>query len=77
MKFPVILTPGEDGWIVAECPVLPGCISQGKTKEEALYNIKKLPNSGWRKNQPDSKYLSNILKTLDRGTLRALSENPV
>lgn len=40
MKLPVLLTPGEDGWIVAECPVLPGCISQGKTKEEALANIR-------------------------------------
>ncbi len=40
MKLPVILTEGEDGYIVAEIPVLPGCISQGKTKEEALANIK-------------------------------------
>ncbi len=36
----VILYPGEDGYWVAECPSLPGCISQGKTKEEALANIK-------------------------------------
>jgi len=40
MKLPVILTKGEDGYIVAEIPVLPGCISQGRTKEEALANIK-------------------------------------
>lgn len=40
MKLPVIITPGEDGYFVAEVPVLPGCISQGKTKEEALANIK-------------------------------------
>jgi predicted RNase H-like HicB family nuclease len=40
MKLPVILRPGEDGYIIAECPVLPGCISQGKTKEEALNNIR-------------------------------------
>jgi len=40
VKLPVILTEGEDGYIVAEIPVLPGCISQGKTKEEALTNIK-------------------------------------
>lgn len=31
---------GEDGYWVAECPSLPGCISQGKTKEEAITNIK-------------------------------------
>jgi predicted RNase H-like HicB family nuclease len=40
MMFHVILTPDEDGWIVAECPALPGCISQGKTEQEALANIK-------------------------------------
>jgi len=40
VNLPVILTEGEDGYIVAEIPVLPGCISQGKTKEEALANIK-------------------------------------
>ncbi len=35
-----IVYPGEDGYWVAECPSLPGCISQGKTKQEALANIK-------------------------------------
>ena len=36
----VIIHPGEDGYWVVECPSLPGCISQGKTKEEAIVNIK-------------------------------------
>jgi predicted RNase H-like HicB family nuclease len=36
----VIVYPGEDGYWVAECPSLPGCISQGKNKEEALVNIR-------------------------------------
>lgn len=36
----VIIHPGEDGYWVVECPSLPGCISQGKTKEEAIINIK-------------------------------------
>jgi predicted RNase H-like HicB family nuclease len=36
----VIVYPGLDGYWVVECPSLPGCISQGKTKEEALENIK-------------------------------------
>jgi predicted RNase H-like HicB family nuclease len=36
----VILYPGEDQYWVVECPSLPGCISQGKTKEEALTNIR-------------------------------------
>jgi len=38
----VIIYPGEDGYWVAECPSLPGCISQGKTKEEAIANIKEV-----------------------------------
>jgi len=36
----VVIYPGEDGYWVVECPSLPGCISQGKTKEEAIRNIK-------------------------------------
>jgi len=36
----VILYPGEIGYWVAECPSLPGCVSQGKTKEDAIYNIR-------------------------------------
>ena len=40
MELPVILTPGDDGFLVAECPVIPGCISQGRTREEALRNIR-------------------------------------
>lgn len=40
MKLPVILTPGQDGYYVAECPVLPGCITQGTTRDEALANVR-------------------------------------
>lgn len=36
----IILYPGEDGYWVVECPSLPGCVSQGKTKEEAIENMK-------------------------------------
>ena len=36
----VILRPIEDGWWLAEVPSLPGCLTQGPTKEEALENIK-------------------------------------
>jgi predicted RNase H-like HicB family nuclease len=36
----VIIYPGEDGYFVVECPSLPGCVSQGLTKEEAVQNIK-------------------------------------
>ena len=35
-----IIYPGEDPYFVAECPSLPGCISQGKTREEAISNIR-------------------------------------
>ncbi len=40
MKLPVVLTPGEDGYIVVECPTLPGCVSQGRDEAEALVNIR-------------------------------------
>lgn len=36
----VIIAPGEDGYWVAECPSLPGCVSQGRTREEVISNIK-------------------------------------
>jgi predicted RNase H-like HicB family nuclease len=39
-RYIVTLEPGEDGWVVAEVPSLPGCISQGRTREEALANIR-------------------------------------
>lgn len=40
MTFVVTLEMGEDGYVIAECPGLPGCMSQGKTREEALANIR-------------------------------------
>ena len=36
----VVISPGQDGYWVAECPSLPGCISQGPTREQAVQNIK-------------------------------------
>jgi predicted RNase H-like HicB family nuclease len=36
----VIIYRGEDGYWIAECPSLPGCLSQGETKEAAIANIK-------------------------------------
>ena len=36
----VVVYPGEDGYWVTECPSLPGCISQGKTREEAIDHIR-------------------------------------
>ena len=40
MQFKVVVSEGEDGWFVVECPSIPGCISQEKTVEEALENVK-------------------------------------
>jgi len=40
MELKVVLEPGEDGFIVAHCPFLNGCWSQGRTREEALQNIR-------------------------------------
>ena len=40
MKFSVTIDPDEDGVWVIECPSIPGCVSQGETKEKALENIK-------------------------------------
>ncbi|MBF0135772.1 MAG: type II toxin-antitoxin system HicB family antitoxin [Magnetococcales bacterium] len=36
----VIIYPGDDGFWVAECPSLPGCVSQGKTRGDAIVNIR-------------------------------------
>lgn len=40
MKVPITIYQDEDGWFVTECPVIPGCLSQGKTEKEALENIR-------------------------------------
>ena len=40
MMFNVTLDRDEDGYWIVECPAIPGCISQGDTREEALENIK-------------------------------------
>ena len=40
MKLPVAMYRDEDGWYVAECPVIPGCVSQGRTEEQAIENIR-------------------------------------
>ncbi|MFN3995819.1 MAG: type II toxin-antitoxin system HicB family antitoxin [bacterium] len=40
--LPIIIEKGEDGYYVAECPILPGCYTQGKTLDEALKNIREV-----------------------------------
>ena len=39
MKFVITIEQDEGGVFVVECPSIPGCISQGKTEQEALHNI--------------------------------------
>lgn len=46
MMFHVTIEQAEDGWIVVECPALPGCISQGRDEKEALDNIREAIK-GW------------------------------
>ena len=40
MKFLVTIEQDEAGYYVVECPALPGCVSQGKSRDEALTNIR-------------------------------------
>ena len=81
----VIIYPGEDGYWVAECPSLPGCISQGRTKEEAIANIGEAIRGYVKALEqddlpvPEERFdalLAQIVvpdhKELDRGTLRAI-----
>jgi predicted RNase H-like HicB family nuclease len=46
MKLHVVIEKDEAGYFVAEVPALPGCLSQGTTKEEALANIREAID-GW------------------------------
>lgn len=60
MIFHVTLVPAEDGWIVAECPALPGCVSQGKDEAEALDNIKEAITAWlWAEDQKATEALSH------------------
>ncbi len=40
MKLVITLERDETGMIVAECPAIPGCVSQGRTEEEAIANVR-------------------------------------
>lgn len=46
MKLHVVIEQDEAGYYVAEVPALPGCLSQGKTRDEALTNVKEAV-AGW------------------------------
>jgi predicted RNase H-like HicB family nuclease len=64
MIFHVVLEKAEDGWIVAEVPALPGCVSQGKDDKEALENIKEAITAWlWAE---DQKAVANLPKKTKR-----------
>jgi predicted RNase H-like HicB family nuclease len=46
MIFHVSLEKAKDGWIVAQCPALPGCVWQGRDEQEALESIKEAITRG-------------------------------
>ncbi len=52
MILKVLLEQGDDGWMVAHVPALRGCVSQGKTRAEALTNIKEAIE-GWLEVEQD------------------------
>ena len=63
----VVIYPGQDGYWVVECPSLPGCVSQGKTKAEAIANIREAIE-GWIETAkahgqpiPDEKFDTQVL----------------
>jgi predicted RNase H-like HicB family nuclease len=59
MIFHVALEQAEDGWIVVECPALPGCVSQGRDEKEALDNIKEAIKAWlWAEDQKAAAVLS-------------------
>ena len=59
MIFHITMEQAEDGWFVAECPALPGCISQGRDEKEALENIREAITAWlWAEDQKAAKNLS-------------------
>ena len=46
MEFTIAFTRDEDGVYIAECPAIPGCVSQGKTEADAQANVQGTKNKG-------------------------------
>jgi predicted RNase H-like HicB family nuclease len=65
MMFHVALEEAEDGWIVAEVPALPGCVSQGKDEKEALENVKEAITAWlWAEDQKAMSFIPSERKHL-------------
>ena len=61
MKIHVLIEQDETGYFVAEVPALPGCLSQGKTREEAIANVKEALE-GWLEVMESRKLLSDSVQ---------------
>jgi predicted RNase H-like HicB family nuclease len=48
MKFLITTFQDEDGMFIAECPAIPGCVSQGRTELEAKANIQEASKNAWK-----------------------------
>jgi predicted RNase H-like HicB family nuclease len=72
IKLTVLISEQEDGWWLATCPVLPGCVSQGETQQEAVKNIEEAI-IGWLtvKNERATKQARQARN--DQGQLRELA----
>ncbi len=66
MKFRIVLEPSEEGGFTVYVPTLPGCISEGDTREEALANIR----------EAIELYLEDVAGMLPRLTHDTASECP-
>ena len=64
MRFKVVTEPGEQSGFVSHIPALPGCWSQGTTREEALNNIREAAE-GWLEAQQDKVERTNIQSQVD------------
>ncbi len=70
MMFHVTFEKAEDEWIAAECPALPGCVSQGRDEKEAAENIKEAITAWlWAE---DQKAVSNLKDQSSRPVLVAV-----
>ena len=66
MIFHVTLEHAEDGWVVAECPALPGCVSQGRDEKEAMENVREAITAWlWAQDQ-------KAVEEMPAGTLQTL-----
>ena len=66
MIFHVTPEHAEDGWVVAECPALPGCVSQGRDEKEAMENVREAITAWlWAQDQ-------TAVEEMPAGTLQTL-----